>query len=117
MILTNTIGSIAGPRSRLFRSVYRTYRAVFPTVLVHPVILGGDEGDTAVRNLILVATEGAAPAKEFLVQRWNEVRAEYRLAPDLTQQIRDRHDRPIPLEGVPTLTDQYAPTDALLLIE
>ncbi len=117
VILTNTIGSIAGPRSRLFRSVYRTYRAVFPTVLVHPVILGGDEGDTAVRNLILVATEGAAPSKEFLVERWNEIRAEYRLAPDLTQQIRDRHDRPIPLEGVPTLTDQYAPTDALLLIE
>jgi spermidine synthase len=117
VIMTNTIGSIAGPRSRLFRSVNRTYRAVFPTVLVHPVILGGDEGDSAVRNLILVATEGAAPRESFLVQRWNEVRAQYPKAPDLTQQIRDRHDRTIPIEGVPTLTDQYAPTDALLLIE
>jgi spermidine synthase len=117
VIMTNAIGSIAGARSRLFRSVYRTYRAVFPTVLVHPVILGGDEDDTAVRNLILVATEGAAPAKPFLVDRWNEIRSGYPLAPDLTQQIRDRHDRPIPIDGVPTLTDQYAPTDALLLIE
>jgi spermidine synthase len=117
VIMTNAIGSIAGPRSRLFRSVYRTYRAVFPTVLVHPVILGGDEDDTAVRNLILVATEGAAPAKPFLVDRWNEIRSRYTSAPDLTQQIRDRHDRPIPIDGVPTLTDQYAPTDALLLIE
>ena len=117
VIMTNAIGSIAGARSRLFRSVYRTYRAVFPTVLVHPVILGGDEDDTAVRNLILVATEGAAPAKPFLVDRWNEIRSRYPLAPDLTQQIRDRHDRPIPIDGVPTLTDQYAPTDALLLIE
>jgi spermidine synthase len=117
VIMTNMIGSIAGPRSRLFRSVYRTYRAVFPTVLVHPVILGGDEDDTAVRNLILVATEGAAPAKAFLTKRWADISAEYRLVPDLTQQIRDRHDRPIPIDGVPTLTDQYAPTDALLLIE
>jgi spermidine synthase len=117
VIMTNAIGSIAGARSRLFRSVYRTYRAVFPTVLVHPVILGGDEDDSAVRNLILVATEGAAPAKPFLVDRWNEIRSRYPLAPDLTQQIRDRHDRPIPIDGVPTLTDQYAPTDALLLIE
>jgi spermidine synthase len=117
VILTNTIGSIAGDRSRLFRSVYRTYRAVFPTVLVHPTILSGDGGDTSVRNLILVATEGAAPSKAFLVDRWNQIREQFGRAPDLTQQIRDRHDRPIPIDGVPTLTDQYAPTDALLLIE
>jgi spermidine synthase len=117
VIMTNAIGSIAGERSRLFRSVYRTQRAVFPTVLVHPVILGGDEDVTAVRNLILVATEGAAPAKEFLVERWADIKAQYRLVPDLTTQIRQRHDRPIPIEGVPTLTDQYAPTDALLLLE
>jgi spermidine synthase len=117
VVMTNAIGSIAGDRSRLFRSVYRTYRAIFPTVLVHPVILSADEGDSAVRNLIIVATEGAAPSKPFLVERWNTVRREFAEAPDLTQQIRDRHDRPIPIEGVPTLTDQYAPTDALLLIE
>jgi spermidine synthase len=117
VIVTNTIGSIAGDRSRLFRSVYRTYRAVFPTVLVHPTILSGDGGDTAVRNLILVATEGAAPSKPFLVERWNEVRSQFTGVPDLTQRIRDRHDGSISIEGVPTLTDQYAPTDALLLIE
>ena len=117
VVMTNAIGSIAGERSRLFRSVYRTQRAIFPTVLVHPVILGGDEDDTAVRNQILVATEGAAPAKEFLLERWADIGARYRLVPDLAQQIRQRHDRPIPLEGVPTLTDQYAPTDALLLLE
>ena len=81
------------------------------------VILSADEGDAAVRNLILVATEGAAPTKPFLVERWNQVRQEFGEAPDLTQQIRDRYDREIPINGVPTLTDQYAPTDALLLIE
>ena len=118
VILTNTIGAIAGDQSRLFRSIYRTYRSVFPTVLVHPTIIGDDEGDdTALRNLILVATEQAAPSKAFLVERWQKVAAQFPQVPDLRGRIEQRHDRPIPLDGVPTLTDQYAPTDALLLIE
>jgi hypothetical protein len=86
-------------------------------VLVHPTIIGSGEDDTAVRNLILVATEQAAPSKAFLAERWQQIRADNPRAPDLRQRIADRHDRPIPLAGVPTLTDQYAPTDALLLIE
>lgn len=116
VILTNTIGSIAGPQSRLFRSVYRTYRSVLPTVLVHPTFIGARD-DTALMNLILVATDGAAPSKAFLAERWRQVRAESPRAPDLLKRIADRDDRPVSLEGVPTLTDQYAPTDALLLIE
>jgi spermidine synthase len=117
VILTNTIGSIAGDQSRLFRSVYRTYRSVFPTVLVHPTVIGATEVETALLNLILVATEQAAPSKAFLAERWRQVAAESPRVPDLQKRIADRYDRPISLDGVPTLTDQYAPTDALLLIE
>ena len=117
VVITNTIGSITGEQSRLFRSVYRTYRTTFPTVLVHPVKLPGDGGDGTVRNLMLVATDGAAPDKAFLAERWNEVRASSEGAPDLTQAIRDRRDEDVSIAGVPTLTDDYAPTDALLLIE
>jgi hypothetical protein len=69
------------------------------------------------RNLILVATEQAAPSKPFLVERWQQIRARFPRVPDLRGRIEQRHDRPISLDGVPTLTDQYAPTDALLLIE
>ena len=118
VILTNTIGSIAGDRSRLFRSIYRTYQSVFATVLVHPTIIGTDDSDdTEVRNLILVASDQVAPSKAFLAQRWAQIKAGSPGVPDLRQRIAQRHDKPIPLEGVPTLTDQYAPTDALLLIE
>jgi spermidine synthase len=118
VILTNTIGSIAGDQSRLFRSLYRTYRSAFPTVLVHPTIIGGEgDDDTTLRNLILVATEQAAPSKAFLTERWRQIMADAPQVPDLTQRIADRYDRPVSLDGVPTLTDQYAPTDALLLIE
>ncbi|MGH3023497.1 MAG: spermidine synthase [Gaiellaceae bacterium] len=116
VIVTNAIGSIEGPGSRLFRSIYRTYRTVFPTVLVHPAILPGDEGDATFRNLILVATEQAAPQRTFLAQRWEEIRAEAPTAPDLRRPILDRHDALVPTDDVPVLTDDYAPTDALLLL-
>jgi spermidine synthase len=117
VVVTNTIGSMTGDQSRLFRSVYRTYRTAFPTVLVHPVVLPGDEGDESVRNLMLVATDQAGPDKAFLAERWREIRGRSRGAPDLTKAIRDRRDAPVSVAGVPTLTDDYAPTDSLLLIE
>ena len=41
VVVTNAIGAISGPGSRLFRSIYKTYRTVFPSVLVHPAILRG----------------------------------------------------------------------------
>jgi spermidine synthase/MFS family permease len=116
VIVTNAIGAIDGPGSRLFRSIYRTYRTVFPTVLVHPTILGGDRGDETFRNLILVATEGAAPQRTFLLERWREIRRRAPGAPDLAKPILDRHDAAIATADVPTLTDDYAPTDALLLL-
>ncbi|HEU4448933.1 MAG TPA: fused MFS/spermidine synthase [Gaiellaceae bacterium] len=116
VVVTNAIGAIEGPGSRLFRSIYRTYRTEFPTVLVHPAILPGDAGDATFRNLILVATEQAAPQRTFLAQRWEEVRERAPSAPDLRGPILDRHDALIPTDDVPVLTDDYAPTDSLLLL-
>ncbi len=116
VIVTNIIGAVGGAESRLFRSMLRTYRTEFPTVAVHPVRVEGDTNLGGVRNVILVAGEGAAPSKEFLTERWREVRRRSPGAPDLTTALRDRVDRPIPTNDVPVLTDDYAPTDALLLL-
>ena len=41
LVVTNIIGAVKGPDSRLFRSMLRTYRAVFPTVAIHPVLDAG----------------------------------------------------------------------------
>ena len=43
-VSTNIIGAVRGPESRLFRSMLRTYRAVFPTVAIHPVRGAGETG-------------------------------------------------------------------------
>jgi spermidine synthase len=116
VVVTNAIGALAGRGSRLFRAIYKTYRSVFPTVLVHPTILDEDAGDESFRNLILVATDKAAPLPAAVVERYSSVRVRAPLAPGLREPILDRHDRDIPTADVPVLTDDYAPTDALLLL-
>jgi spermidine synthase len=116
VVVVNTIGRTAGPGSELERSIYRTYRSAFPTVLIHPVSLPGEERQTDSRNVILVATDQPAPERGFLLSRWNELRRQHPGAPDLTKPIHDRIDEPLRLDGVPILTDDYAPTDSLLLL-
>ena len=85
-------------------------------MLVHPAILPGDGGDEQYRNLILVATEKAVPAPRLLAGRWDELRRTTPSAPDLRKPILDRRDGLLPTDDVPVLTDDYAPTDALLLL-
>ena len=116
VVVTNAIGALEGPGSRLFRSIYKTYRTAFPTVLVHPAILPGDQGDEQFRNLILIATDKATPGRRQLADRWDELRGSNPGVPDLRKPILDRRDGAIATDDVPVLTDDYAPTDALLLL-
>ena len=115
VVLVNVIGALEGSDSKLLRSLYRTYREVFPTVVLHPVWLKGGKSPTEVRNVILVATDGPAPATGFLLERWRGIRARHPQAADLAAAIRGRWEQPVQVDDVPTLTDDYAPTDALLL--
>jgi spermidine synthase len=115
-VAANIIGAVRGPDSRLFRSMLRTYRAVFPTVAIHPVMDSGGNDLTAIRNIIVVAGDGAAPSKEFLQERWDGVREQAPGAPDLAEAIANRVDDAVSTADVPVLTDDYAPTDALLLL-
>jgi spermidine synthase len=116
VVVSNIIGAVEGRQSRLFRSMVRTYRSVFPSVAVHPVVDGPDRDWTEIRNIIVVTGDGAVPRKGFLERRWAELRKTAPGAPDLTAAIRFRYDREIPTRDVPLLTDDYAPTDALLLL-
>ena len=116
-VVANIIGATEGEQSRLFRAIYRTYAEQFPTLLVHPV--GdrpgtGDDGD--VRNIVLVATDGPRTERTSLQERWDALRRDHPGAPDLREAIEARLEAPVPTDDVPTLTDDYAPTDALLLV-
>jgi spermidine synthase len=115
VVVTNVIGAIRGSGSELFRSIFRTYRAGFPNVVVHPVGSGPAEDGSGIRNLVVVAGENAPPSKQALLDRWRNRRAAFALAPDLTEAILGRWSRGVSPAGVPVLTDDYAPTDALLV--
>ena len=114
VVVANLIGSVEGPGSKLLRAFVRTYSTEFPTVLVHPV---GDDPLVELRNIILVATERPAPQEAFLLERWRQVRARTPSAPDLADAIEGRYDKTLRTDDVPTLTDDYAPTDSLLLVD
>jgi spermidine synthase len=116
VIASNLIGALTGEGSKLFRSMYKTYRAVFPTVSVHPVRVAGFSNET-LANLIVVASDGAAPGEDVLLERWRELRSQTPRAVDLTGPIQGRYEPDIPTGDVPILTDDYAPTDALLFLE
>jgi spermidine synthase len=115
-IAVNVIGSLTGDGSKLLRSIAKTYRSVFPTVALHPVYLDANDRVTdEIRNIVLIATEGAAPSRIFLQRRWEELRERVPAAPNLSRAIRDRWERTLRVDDVPLLTDAYAPTDALLV--
>jgi spermidine synthase len=117
VVAVNLIGALTGSGSRITRALWKTYASVFPTVRFHPVYEGAfDRTPTDVRNIILVATERAAPSREQLAATWADVRRSRAPgAPALAAAIRDRWERPVAIDDVPLLTDGYAPTDALLL--
>ena len=115
VVVVNIIGALRGDQSKLLRSLTKTYRASFPTVLLYPVFTtAGDTNPTYTGNVILVATDSPAPSQAFLRERWREIRKASPTAPGLDRAIRDRWDRGTRLDDVPVLTDDYAPTDALL---
>src|SRR5207253_965024 len=114
VVVANVVGSQRGKGSELFRSIFRTYRAAFPSVVVHPVLKGTADGGGGLRNLIVVASRTAAPSKQVLLERWARWRSRFPTAPDLALAIRGRRTAVSPA-AVPILTDDYAPTDALIV--
>jgi spermidine synthase len=114
VVVSNVIGALTGPSSKLLRSMAKTYRTAFPTVAVHPVFQSGDRDPGGFRNVIVVATEGALPDVSVLEDNWARLRSSSPQAIDLRAAIRNRWPKPLPFDDVPLLTDGYAPTDALL---
>ena len=115
---TNVIGAITGGSSQITRALWKTYASVFPTVEPSTRSTRGPRtaGSDDIRNIILVATERAAPSTARLAASWAETRrARAPRAPDLRAAVRDRWPRDVVTADVPLLTDGYAPTDALLI--
>ena len=85
-------------------------------VAIHPVVESGGNDLGRLNNIILVAGEGAAPSKQFLLDRWREVRRRSPGAPDLVTGNQGQRRCAGADPGRSGADDDYAPTDALLLL-
>lgn len=118
VVVANVIGALEGPRSALLRAFYRTYREVFPEVYLMPVL---PVEPAELQNVILLARDdrdapGPLSAEELAraVEGWTARHPELEA---LAAAARWIYDRPVPVDDVPVLQDDYAPVDALLHFE
>jgi spermidine synthase len=113
VVASNVIGAVRGPESRLFRAIYKTFRSVFPQVYVFPV--GGGEPQS-LRNIILVGTTAPPLTSSDIVARAVEARGGGRVRIEgFERDAGTLLNTPVDTRDVPTLTDDYAPTDALIV--
>jgi len=111
-VATNVIGAVRGPQSRLFRAIYKTFRSVFPSVYVFPV--GGGE-PAWLANIILVGAGDPAVSRAEILARAEAAERSGRVRIEgFSRDAATLFDDPIETRDVPVLTDDYAPTDALI---
>lgn len=113
VVASNIIGALAGPQSRLFRAMVKTYQSVFPQVYVFPVGTPGKLDDD-VRNIVLLATKSPERiTADELSDRADKLVSSGNTRIDVRQFIRSLVAAEIPTDDVPVLTDDYAPVDSL----
>jgi len=113
IVVSNIIGALEGPQSRLFRALYKTYARVFPGLYPFPTAFGLDRNPTETRTIILVAGARTGMTGEEILAIARRLRAEGRVRLPLDRYARDFYESKVSTDDVPVLTDDYAPVDIL----
>lgn len=117
----NIIGALSGPQARLFQSMYKTLKAVFPHTYVFPV--NYQEGtEEAYRNVVVFGVLPGEPggpghmrlSRSAVVARAEELAREKVTVPGFAKMAGTLYEKEMDLEGAVVLTDDYAPVDSLL---
>lgn len=118
-VASNVIGALTGSKSRLLRSIARTFATIFPRVYLFPVGGWYALDDPYERNVIVIATANREP---WDAETWRQKARELHTAGLITEDvpsyaqdlIEDRTLREKAwLQDIPILTDDYAPVDTL----
>jgi spermidine synthase len=107
IVVSNIIGSVRGPDSKLLRSILKTLETEFAQTYVFPVV--------EVSNIIVIATQQKERlGKQEVIRRAQRLEQEQKVHFPIERfahtYVLDR----IPVDDVPVLTDDYAPIDGLL---
>jgi spermidine synthase len=111
ILVNNVVGKVAGPRSKFFRSVYKTMDEVFPQLHAFEV----KYDDTTWVNIEVFALNSArtVPLSEVRA-RARKLQGKLIKDDKLLERVEDYVRGPLPISDVPILTDDYAPVDALM---
>lgn len=113
IVVSNIIGALEGPQSRLFRALYKTYGRVFPGLYPFPTAFGLARNATETRTIILVASTRAGMAGDEIMAIAKRLRAEGRVRLPLDRYAKDFYESKVSTDDVPVFTDDYAPVDIL----
>ncbi|MDR7523626.1 MAG: fused MFS/spermidine synthase [Armatimonadota bacterium] len=113
VVVSNIIGALEGPNSRLYRALHKTYGAVFPALYPFPTAFGLARNPTETRTIILVAAGKTGMRPEEILASARRLRAEGRVRLPLDRYAGDFYGGRISTDDVPLLTDDYAPVDIL----
>jgi len=111
ILVNNVVGKVTGPRSKFFRSVYKTMDDVFPHLHGFEV----KYEDTTWVNIELFALNSTrnVPLSEIR-SRAKELQGKLVKDDKLSARVDDYVRGPVRTDDVPLLTDDYAPVDGLM---
>jgi len=111
VMVNNVVGRSSGRRSRFFRSVYRTMQVTFPHIYAFQVRENGRPGS----NIEIFAVNSEDPTTTATLRaRAGKMQGTAIKDAALTRRVGDYLGSAIAVDDVPTLSDDYAPVDALI---
>ncbi len=114
-VAVNLISAVVGPKSKLFRSVYKTLAATFAEVYVIPVRWYGNEIPSGQTNVIVVATDAKPRLTAEEIARRAALLGTKLLSPtELRDKAQHLLEQPVAVADVPLLTDDFTPVDQLI---
>lgn len=119
VVVSNIIGALSGPNSRLLYSMTRTFMSVFPQAYLFPVGYWDGSNDELERNVILIATMNQEFWNGKIWQDQAEAFQDQGLIKEkVTNYAKTMVKKAVVLNmirntKVPVLTDDYAPVDTL----
>jgi spermidine synthase len=115
VLVCNVISAVTGPGSKILRSIVKTLNEVYPQVYVFPVRRASGFSSESPQNVIVVATERAQRLTiREIMSRANPFSKRGVLPRPIADISASYLAEPVPQHDVPVLTDDYAPTDALV---
>jgi spermidine synthase len=114
IVAANIVGFLAGPNSRLFKAIYKTYATEFAGLYLFPVNFQYDKEEAGVRTIILIAGAKPGSTRQQLMATLAQLRKEKRVPPALhADYLGDLYDAMVPIGDVPVMTDDRSFTDIL----